>query len=367
MWWSWFARLFVLWGKTWFWHKHKVFASQFFFSCRNSLSSRNEPEITSNLLAKEVSQCYVISPFDKPSFDTSINPISLASKKYLAKKRLAVDMLAPQQMVPEPGKERRSRQRAVSVLLGLVLLWLAGFCEVSAGHVVREGRDRQHGCQLSPRGLLRVGGLVCLEVNCSVSTMSATEAGKRRTASKGWLKRASKKLGALLSKSDFDYIELSDAVEEFDLRLAAFDVSQTEFEYYLEEDKLEADTEVSAKFREESRVNRVKATKKLQELSADDRDSDHGRAVSRASSVEVNLPKLSLPVFSGNVIEWQTLANKMLICCIFYIVPKIKFQKLEIQPYKHLTQRWDTYRWCSVDLSCVCGLICWRSKWKNML
>ena len=244
------------------------------------MSSRNEPEITSNLLAKEVSQCYVISPFDKPSFDTSINPISLASKKYSARKRLAVDMLAPQQMVPEPGKERRSRQRAVSVLLGLVLLWLAGFCEVSAGHVVRDGRDRQHGCQLSPRGLLRVCGLVCLEVYCSVSTMSATEAGKRRTASKGWLKRASKKLGALLSKSDFDYVELSDAVEEFDLGLAAFDVSQTEFEYYLEEDKLEADTEVSAKFREESRVNRVKATKKLQELSADDRDSDHGGAAS---------------------------------------------------------------------------------------
>ena len=53
-------------------------------------------------------------------------------------------------------------------------------------------------------------------------------------------------MGALLSKSDIDYVELSDAVEEFDLRLAAFDVSQTEFEYYLEEDKLEADIEVSA-------------------------------------------------------------------------------------------------------------------------
>ena len=209
-------------------------------------------------------------------------------------------------MAPEPGKERRSRQWAVSVLLGLVLLWLARFCEVSAGHVVRDGRDRQHGCQLSPRGLLRVGGSVRLVVNCSVSTMSAAEAGKRRTASKGWLKRASKKLGALLSKSDIDYVELSDAAEEFDLRLAAFDVSQTEFEYYWEEDKLEADIEVSAKFREDFRVNRVKATKKLQELSADDRDSDHGGAASRAFSVDVNLPKLSLPVFSGNVIEWQT-------------------------------------------------------------
>ena len=64
--------------------------------CRNSLSSRNEPEITSDLLAKEVSKGYVIGPFDKPPFDTyRINPISLASKKYSAKKRLVVDMSAP--------------------------------------------------------------------------------------------------------------------------------------------------------------------------------------------------------------------------------------------------------------------------------
>ena len=61
------------------------------------------------------------------------------------------------------------------------------------------------------------------------------------------------------------------------------------------------------------------------------------------------------------------MVNRMLICCIFHIVPEIKFQKLEIKPYKHLTQQWDTYRWCSVDLSCVCGLICWRSKRKKML
>ena len=101
-------------------------------------------------------------------------------------------------------------------------------------------------------------------------------------------------MGALLSKTDIDYVELSDVVEEFGLGLAAFDVSQTEFECYLAEDKLEADIEVSVKFREEPRVNGVKTTKKLQELSADDRDLDHSGAASRASSVDVNLPKLSL-------------------------------------------------------------------------
>ena len=63
--------------------------------CRNSLSSKNAPEITSDLLAKEVTKGYVIGPFDKPPFDDyKINPISLASKKYSAKKRLVVDMSA---------------------------------------------------------------------------------------------------------------------------------------------------------------------------------------------------------------------------------------------------------------------------------
>ena len=60
------------------------------------MSSKNEPEITPDLLAKEVSKGYVIGPFDKPPFDTNrINLISLTSKKYSAKKRLDVDMSAP--------------------------------------------------------------------------------------------------------------------------------------------------------------------------------------------------------------------------------------------------------------------------------
>ena len=62
---------------------------------RNSLSSKNEPEITSNLLAKEVNKGYVFGPFDKPPFDTyRIDLISLASIIYLAKKKVIVDMSA---------------------------------------------------------------------------------------------------------------------------------------------------------------------------------------------------------------------------------------------------------------------------------
>ena len=52
----------------------------------------------------------------------------------------------------------------------------------------------------------------------------------------GWLVKIGlkgiKKLYALLNKTDIDYMELSDGVKEFDLCLAACNISQTEFEYY---------------------------------------------------------------------------------------------------------------------------------------
>ena len=66
------------------------------FKCKNSLSARQDPNATSELLLKEVEKGYVIGPFDEPPFESfRINPISLATKKYSNKKRLVVDMSAP--------------------------------------------------------------------------------------------------------------------------------------------------------------------------------------------------------------------------------------------------------------------------------
>jgi hypothetical protein len=66
------------------------------FVCKNNLSARRNPEETHKLIQKELNNGYLIGPFQEPPFDHfRINPLSLAEKKYSAKKRLVVDMSAP--------------------------------------------------------------------------------------------------------------------------------------------------------------------------------------------------------------------------------------------------------------------------------
>ena len=60
----------------------------------------------------------------------------------------------------------------------------------------------------------------------------------------------------------------------------------------------------AADFREKARVSRVNAASKLPELTQSDQDAvDKSTCVSTA---DVKLPKLPLPKFSGDVLEWQS-------------------------------------------------------------
>lgn len=66
------------------------------YVCRNNLSALSNPEVTTQLLQKEIEKGYVIGPFQTPPFNVyRINPISLAQKKYTEKYRLVVDLSAP--------------------------------------------------------------------------------------------------------------------------------------------------------------------------------------------------------------------------------------------------------------------------------
>ncbi len=125
---------------------------------------------------------------------------------------------------------------------------------------------------------------------------------KARVAAKGWMTRTARRLASLCDDKNVDPVELTDVVDEFDERLGNLDEAQSNVELELTEDDLEADIETAAQFREDSRRCRVKAARILADLA---KTNDCGSQVSRAS-VDVKLPKLELPSFACDVMEWQS-------------------------------------------------------------
>ena len=112
-------------------------------------------------------------------------------------------------------------------------------------------------------------------------------------------------LNELLEKPDITVVALNDAIDEFDKRLANFDDIQSELELSIETEEALLDcVNKAADFREKARVSRVNAASKLIELTQSDQDVvDKSTCVSTA---DVKLPKLTLPKFSGDVLEWQS-------------------------------------------------------------
>ena len=129
--------------------------------------------------------------------------------------------------------------------------------------------------------------------------------GLRLIASKGWVVRATKSLNELLEKPDITVVALNHAIDEFDKRLASFDDIQSELELSIETEEALLDcVNKAADFREKARVSRVNATSKLLEFTQSDQDAvDKSTCVSTA---DAKLPKLTLPKFSGDVLEWQS-------------------------------------------------------------
>ena len=127
----------------------------------------------------------------------------------------------------------------------------------------------------------------------------------RLIPSKGWVVRATKSLNELLEIPDITVVALNDAIDEFDKRLASFHDIQSELELSIETEEALLDcVNKAADFHGKARVSRVNAPSKLLELTQSDQN-----AVDKSTCVsidDVKLPKLTLPKFSGDVLEWQS-------------------------------------------------------------
>lgn len=141
-----------------------------------------------------------------------------------------------------------------------------------------------------------------------------------RSAARGWATRASKALYSICKATEVDKDELSDALDEFDRRIATLDEAQSHVELEIDEQQLESDIEAAADFRSKTRIPRILGGKLLAKLlspSSDDKLTSESKA-----SVEAKLPKLVLPKFSGEVTEWTTFwdqfcvaVDNRLACC----------------------------------------------------
>lgn len=138
--------------------------------------------------------------------------------------------------------------------------------------------------------------------------MEPSEQSRKRTASKGWLTRSRENLNTLMTTpEDTTLLNLSAAIDDFEKRLLKFDECQSDYELTIEdEDSLMGDIQKSGEFRDLAMVSLIKAKEMYNKMniSHDHNGSDN---ISHSSAqVDVRLPKLNLPKFSGDVLQWQS-------------------------------------------------------------
>ena len=143
--------------------------------------------------------------------------------------------------------------------------------------------------------------------NCDFVTVNMSEELSRsRAACRGWVTRECKNLATTLEDPELNVVKLSAAMDEFDKRLTNLDDVQSRYELSLEnEDAILNDITTAADFRDSARKVRTLASEKFKELSGDsgNKSATH---VSSFSVTDVKLPKLNLPVFNGDVLQWQS-------------------------------------------------------------
>ena len=132
------------------------------------------------------------------------------------------------------------------------------------------------------------------------------ELSRSRAACRGWVTRECKNLATTLEDPELNVVKLSAAMDEFDKRLTNLDDVQSRYELSLEdEDAILNDITTAADFRDSARKVRTLASEKFKELSGDSGNKSAAH-VSSFSMTDVKLPKLNLPVFNGDVLQWQS-------------------------------------------------------------
>ncbi|XP_066987482.1 uncharacterized protein [Macrobrachium rosenbergii] len=130
---------------------------------------------------------------------------------------------------------------------------------------------------------------------------------KSHSAARGWLTHSSNALMDLLGDRELSKVELQDAVDDFDRRLAHLDEVQSTLDLETDDSQdSEEDIEYADKFWRQVRVPRIQATQRLLAQEKLEKPPSESGSADSLGQCNVRLPKLELPKFSGVLTEWQS-------------------------------------------------------------
>ncbi len=163
-----------------------------------------------------------------------------------------------------------------------------------------------------------INSLVLLTVNVTVSNMADLDleaTKKNREVAVRWLNREIRHIKALLDDENCDKVDIEESLTEINTRWSTLDDWNSQVESLLPEQELEQAVADAGALYDEVRVLRKDATRRLAKLvgnAVSDVESETGAssAASGASLQTVQLPKLELPRFSGQVTEWPSFWDK---------------------------------------------------------
>ena len=139
------------------------------------------------------------------------------------------------------------------------------------------------------------------------------EARKNRKVARHWLTRHTNTLEAALGR-DISAVELTRLVEDYNRRADHLEECERALELYIDETQIEAHIDEEATYIEGKNRIKDRAVVKLDELAvtaataatlaSDSSSSSHADSGVRHHLAQVKLPKLNLPHFTGDVLEW---------------------------------------------------------------
>ena len=139
------------------------------------------------------------------------------------------------------------------------------------------------------------------------------EARKNRKVARHWLTRHTNTLEAALGR-DISAVELTRLVEDYNRRADHLEECERALELYIDETQIEAHIDEEATYIEGKNRIKDRALVKLDELAvtaataatlaSDSSSSSHSDSGVRHHLAQVKLPKLNLPHFTGDVLEW---------------------------------------------------------------